>query len=109
MLTYNWVRNSPQPEIASKTLHSCQNWDRLVEWRQTHDVTKKITHLERPLWVTRPDVEYPGPPGAAEPQVTWETEKAYLASLGELSTRGDQQQSAGFMLPSTLEIRDAKD
>lgn len=106
VLTYNWVRNKTNPEIASKTLHSCQNWDRLSEWRKVNDVTKKVSHLERPLWVTNPDLPYPGPPGAAEPQISWETEQAYLASHGQLSTRDPGP--APFLLPRDLEIRDAE-
>ncbi|KAK6066035.1 hypothetical protein SCUP234_09251 [Seiridium cupressi] len=106
VLTYNWVRNNTNPEIASKTLHSCQNWDRLKEWRQTHDATKRVTHLERPLWVTHPDLPYPGPPGAAEPQISWKTEQEFLATHEQLSTKDGGP--AAFLFPRDLEIKDAE-
>ncbi|EFQ34291.1 hypothetical protein CGRA01v4_03886 [Colletotrichum graminicola] len=66
MLTYNWVHGHDWPQSAWRSLHSCQNWDALNEWRAENDISHLVTHLERPAWVLDPDAEAPGHRGAAE-------------------------------------------
>lgn len=66
MLTYNWVHGHDWPQSAWRSLHSCQNWDRLNEWRSTHDISDMVTHLERPSWVLDRNAKAPGRTGAAE-------------------------------------------
>jgi len=60
MLTYNWVHGHDWPQSAWRSLHSCQNWDLLNEWRAENDISHLITHLERPSWVLDPNADAPG-------------------------------------------------
>ncbi|KXH35466.1 hypothetical protein CSIM01_10225 [Colletotrichum simmondsii] len=66
MLTFNWVHGHDWPQSAWRSLHSCQNWDALNEWRAENDISHLVTHLERPSWVLDPNAEAPGHRGAAE-------------------------------------------
>ncbi|KAI3547326.1 hypothetical protein CSPX01_03763 [Colletotrichum filicis] len=66
MLTFNWVHGHDWPQSAWRSLHSCQNWDALNEWRAKNDISHLVTHLERPSWVLDPNAEAPGHRGAAE-------------------------------------------
>ncbi|KAJ5612188.1 hypothetical protein N7510_005382 [Penicillium lagena] len=66
VLTYNWIKGYSAPKSAWKSLHTCQNWERLMEWRKQNDITPKLKFLDRPLWVMDPDGVVPGAQGAAE-------------------------------------------
>ncbi|KAK2040051.1 hypothetical protein LZ31DRAFT_587404 [Colletotrichum somersetense] len=66
MLTYNWVHGHDWPQSAWRSLHSCQSWEALNEWRAENDISHLVTRLERPAWVLDPNAEAPGHRGVAE-------------------------------------------
>ncbi|KAK1991605.1 hypothetical protein LX36DRAFT_618980, partial [Colletotrichum falcatum] len=66
MLTYNWVHGHDWPQSAWRSLHSCQSWEALNEWRAENDISHLVTHLERPAWVLDPGAQAPGHRGVAE-------------------------------------------
>lgn len=39
LLTYNWVKGRQMPYPNFNTVHTCKKWDKLVEWKNTLDVT----------------------------------------------------------------------
>lgn len=66
MLTYNWVHGHDWLQPAWRSLHNCQDWELLNDWRRRHDVSHLVTHLERPAWVLDPNGTAPGSTGAVE-------------------------------------------
>ena len=57
VITYNWKKGHEAPKAYFKSVHSCQKWDRIEEWRRIHNVTAHIHTLERPIGLL--DVEEP--------------------------------------------------
>lgn len=49
VITYNWKLGHEAPKGSFKSVHSCQKWDRIEDWRRAHNVTSQIKTLERPL------------------------------------------------------------
>ncbi|KAI1772537.1 hypothetical protein F4818DRAFT_426281 [Hypoxylon cercidicola] len=49
LVTYNWKRGHEGPKASFKSMHSCQKWNRIKEWRSSHNVTEQIKTLERPV------------------------------------------------------------
>lgn len=47
-LTYNWVRGETMPKPNFKTVHTCQNWDRLTEWAGQHSVDSLLLRIVKP-------------------------------------------------------------
>ncbi|OKL63125.1 hypothetical protein UA08_01259 [Talaromyces atroroseus] len=49
VITYNWKPGHEAPKANFKSVHSCQKWDKLEEWRTMHNVTGQLQTLERPV------------------------------------------------------------
>jgi len=48
VITYNWKQGHPGPKASFKSMHSCQKWHKITEWRAANNVTEHIKTLERP-------------------------------------------------------------
>ena len=47
ILTYNWIEGRSDPMPYFETIHTCKNWDRVMDWMQEADASHKI-HLRKP-------------------------------------------------------------
>ncbi|KAI1248134.1 hypothetical protein MGN70_010383 [Eutypa lata] len=63
VITYNWKKGHAAPKASFKSMHSCQKWDKIEEWRSAHNVTSQINVLERPVGLLdeAPEATYPDP------------------------------------------------
>lgn len=52
VITYNWKNDNKYPRANfGSSIHSCQKWDKIEEWRQGHNCTAQLDTLERPVGV----------------------------------------------------------
>ncbi|TRX87839.1 hypothetical protein FHL15_011257 [Xylaria flabelliformis] len=49
VITYNWKEGHAGPKASFKSMHSCQKWDKIEEWRSAHNVTENVKTLDRPV------------------------------------------------------------
>lgn len=49
LITYNWKPGHEAPKGSFKSMHSCQKWERIEDWRRQHNITSQIKTLERPV------------------------------------------------------------
>lgn len=57
VITYNWKRGHPGPKASFKSMHACQKWHKIEEWRIAHNVTEHIKTLERPVGILDGPIE----------------------------------------------------
>ena len=59
VITYNWKKGHEGPKASFKSMHSCQKWHKIEEWRTAHNVSAEIKTLERPVGIVdgAPDEE----------------------------------------------------
>ncbi|KAG8408980.1 hypothetical protein J3458_019987 [Metarhizium acridum] len=51
VITYNWKKGHDAPKGSFKSLHACQKWDKIEDWRAIHNITEEIKTLERPIGI----------------------------------------------------------
>jgi hypothetical protein len=49
VVTYNWQKGHPGPKASFRSMHACQKWEKIEEWRHIHNVTGMLHTLERPV------------------------------------------------------------